>query len=61
MQPMRFILILSIACALLATTGCIFRGDHDDRDHHGDEHHDDHASGVDHEEHPGDMDHGDSR
>ena len=63
-SSMKIILLILTSIALLATTGCIFRGDRghsDDRDRPGDEHHDDHPAGVDHAEHPGDMDHGGSQ
>jgi len=61
---MKFILLTLTAVALLATTGCIFRGDRDhsdnrDRPRAGGQ--EEHSAGVDHGEHPGDMDHGESR
>jgi hypothetical protein len=61
---MKFILITLTALALLATTGCIFRGDRghaDRRDRPGYAQHDEHSSGVDHGEHPGDRDHQENR
>jgi hypothetical protein len=63
-QPMKFILLILTASALLATTGCIFRGDRDhsdNRNRSGYGNHEEHPAGVDHGEHPGDMDHGESR
>ena len=56
---MKFHLIFFSVLILLATSGCIFRGDRDHadyRDRPGDANH---VAGVDHREHPGDLDHGD--
>jgi hypothetical protein len=63
-QPMKLILLLISALALLATSGCIFPGGRDrsyDQGRPGYEHHEDHPAGVDHGEHPVDMDHGASQ
>jgi ABC-type Zn2+ transport system substrate-binding protein/surface adhesin len=63
-QPMKFILLTLTAVALLATAGCIFRGDRDhsdNRDRPRDGGHEEHSAGVDHGEHPGDMDHRENR
>jgi hypothetical protein len=59
-KPMKSFFLL-ITVLVLATTGCIFRGDRDYRDHPRDGDHDEHSAGVDHGEHPGDMDHEDGR
>jgi hypothetical protein len=57
---MKFYLPFFSVLILLATSGCIFRGDRDHADHRDRPHdvgYDEHSSGVDHGEHPGDMDH----
>ncbi len=58
---MKLFLLTLTAIALLANTGCIFRGD---QNHAGNQdrpgyalHDDEHPAGVDHGEFPGDMDH----
>jgi hypothetical protein len=57
---MKFLFLFTSVLVLLATGGCIFRGDRDRSDYRErprDAGYDDHSSGVDHGEHPGDMDH----
>ena len=49
----KFILTILSALALFTATGCVFRGDRDDRHRPAE-----HPNGVDHGEYPGDMNHG---
>jgi hypothetical protein len=52
---MKLMLIILTASALVAATGCVFRGDRDHSRHAAEI-----SGGVDHGEYPGDMHHGDT-
>jgi hypothetical protein len=54
---MKFILFIICAATLLATSGCVYRGDHRDGDHRGYSEHGEHGDHGDHGDHGGD--HGD--